>query len=58
MKKEVPIDGYAAFYEGFVLLDNPFPEYDQNFDNWDRDYMEAYKNYKEEGRSQDGSFKG
>ena len=42
--KEVPKDAYEAFYEGCGLDDNPFPE-------WNRDYLEVAKHYKEEGRS-------
>ena len=58
MKKEVPIDGYDAFYEGFDINDNPYPEWDGRRDEWEDEYCEAAKNYKEEGRFQDGSFKG
>jgi len=56
--KEVPKDGTEAFYEGFELEDNPFPEFIEEFEEWDRDFLEVHKHYKEEGRFNDGSFKG
>ena len=49
-KEHVPKDGTDAFYEGFDLEDNPFPEFIEEFEEWDRDFMEAANNYKEEGR--------
>ena len=49
--KEVPKDAYEAFYEGFDLEDNPWPDWTQGFEDWDRDYLEVAKHYKEEGRS-------
>lgn len=57
-EKEVPHDAYTAFYEGFELADNPWPEFDGRWEEWERDWMEAYKNYKQEGRFRDGTFKG
>jgi len=51
IEKQVPKDGYDAFYEGSDLEENPWPEFDGRFEEWDRDFLEAAKNYKEEGRS-------
>ena len=44
---EIPKDGYKAFYEGCSLEDNPFPEWEQRFEEWDRDFLEAAKFYGE-----------
>ena len=57
-EKDVPHDAYEAFYKGYPLESNPFPEYIQEFEEWDRDWIDAYNNYKKEGRFRDGSFKG
>ena len=46
-----PNDGTDSFWEGYELDDNPFPELEQEFDEWNKDFLEAHKNYKEEGRS-------
>ena len=54
----VPNDGTDSFWEGYELDDNPFPELEQEFDEWDKDFLEAHKNYKEEGRVADGTFQG
>ena len=48
MSKEVPTDGYDAFYAGYELEDNPFPEWELGWEEWDRDFMDAHKNYEEE----------
>ena len=37
----VPEDGTDAFYEGFELEDNPFPEWEQRFEEWDRNFLDA-----------------
>jgi len=55
-EKKIPEDGINAFYEGFDLDDNPFSSLESRFDEWDSDFMEAAKNYKEEGRVADGTF--
>ena len=57
-EKDIIEDGCDAFYAGAQLEDNPWPEFDHRFDTWDRDWMEAYKNYKQDGRFRDGTFKG
>jgi len=57
MMKKIPENGTDAFYEGFSLEDNPFPEWEQRFEEWDKDFLEVAKNYKEEERFCDGSFK-
>ena len=56
-KNGLPYDGATAFMEGFDLEDNPWPEWGSQWEQWDMDFMEASKNYKEEGRFRDGSFK-
>ena len=55
---KIPTDGYDAFYKGFDIEDNPFPEWDSRFEQWDKEFLETSKNYKEEGRFRDGTFKG
>ena len=47
-KDIVPRDGSVAFYNGFDLEDNPWPDFKEEFDEWDRDYLESYKHYEEE----------
>jgi len=58
MTKEVPTDGYDAYMEGLDIEDNPFTEWEQRFEQWDKEFLETGKNYKQEGRFRDGSFKG
>ena len=56
--KEILEDGCEAFYEGFDLEDNPWPEFDHRFDPWDRDFLECAKNYREEGRARLSGYMG
>jgi hypothetical protein len=46
----VPLDGYDAWYADFNIEANPYEEWDGRREEWDRDWMDADKNYKEEGR--------
>ena len=55
-EKKIPEDGINAFYEGFNLDDNPFSSLEERFDEWDCDFLNTAKFYKEEGRVADGSF--
>ena len=57
-KFTTPENGIDAFYKGYSLEDNPYPEWDSRFEEWDKDYLETAKNYKQEGRFRDGTFKG
>ena len=50
-EKEILEDGCEAFYAGAKLEDNPFPEWESRWEEWDRDFLECAKNYKEEGRA-------
>ena len=58
LERYVPRDGCDAMYAGFSLEDNPFLEWEDNFDKWDKEFLEAAKNYREEGRFRNNSFKG
>ena len=49
-KDNIPLDGYDAWWADFDIEANPFEEWDGRREEWDRDWMEARKNYKEEGR--------
>ena len=44
--------------EGFDLKDNPWAEWYETYEVWRRDFMIASRDYKEEGRFRDNSFKG
>jgi len=48
----VPKDGTDAFYEGFDLENNPFPGWDQRFEEWDRDFLETANEYVRKLKSQ------
>ena len=56
--KSCPYDGAKAFMEGYALGDNPCSEWLETYDEWRKDFMEASRDYKEEGRFRDNSFKG
>ena len=57
-KNKCPYDGAKAFMEGFDIEDNPFPEWLWTYEEWRQDFMIASRDYKEEGRFRDNSFKG
>ena len=46
-----PGDGAEAFYQGFQLDDNPWPEWDGRFEEFDEDFLETTKHYEEESFS-------
>jgi len=52
----VPKDGTDAFYEGFDLENNPFPEWDGGFEEWNRDFLETANEYVRRLKSQDIPF--
>jgi len=56
--KNTPTDAYDAFYEGFNMEDNPFSEFDENFDKWEQDYIECATDYKRDGRFRTTTFIG
>ena len=47
-KVKAPKDGTEAFYQGFTLDNNPYPDWTEEFEEWDRDFLETAKNYNEE----------
>ena len=57
-EKEIPLDGYDAYYEGCEPKDNPYPDNSPLYFEWENDLIEATKEYRESGRFRDGSFKG
>lgn len=54
---KAPEDGTDAFYEGFDLEDNPFPEFDGRFEEWDRDFLDTANSYTERLKSNGASLK-